>query len=194
MSIEDAFAVPKSFGTQTNHQRCRRQGRYVFVPKGADLPCRCIVCYAEVTPPVKKRRVYWHASGWYLLILVNILLYALVAAIVRKKALVSPAYCEKHAKARRLRIILFLVPALALMMSSFMFGFGGDTPLRVMAFIAGLLLLVFAIMAGNTVRAVHIDPTGVTLAGFKEPFLSGMTQESVGTLPDGFPGSVVPGR
>ena len=36
--------------------------------------------------PTKMRKVYWHHPGVYALILINLIVYAIVAAIVRKRA------------------------------------------------------------------------------------------------------------
>ena len=77
-----------------------RDGKSVVLRPGSPLPPRCFKCNAPVETPAKKRKVYWHHPALYLLVLVNILIYAIVALIVRKKAEVDPALCPAHAKRR----------------------------------------------------------------------------------------------
>jgi hypothetical protein len=50
---------------------------------------------------MKSRSLYWHHSAWYLLILVNVLIYIVVGMAVRKRAEVALGLCSKHRLRRR---------------------------------------------------------------------------------------------
>ncbi|MBL8851722.1 MAG: hypothetical protein JNG89_18720, partial [Planctomycetaceae bacterium] len=77
-----------------------RQGKLLVVRKGAALPPRCIKSNqpAEVT---LKRTLYWHHPAIYLVILVNLLVYAVVAISVRKKAVLDVRLSQAWASRRR---------------------------------------------------------------------------------------------
>ena len=169
--MDDPYATPKSFAPARASDLCRREGKYVFIPLGSDLPCRCIVCNAEVAGPVKTRRVYWYSPWLYLLLFLNLLIFAIVALIARKSARVTPALCPEHKAARRSRIIMLLVSFLLLMVAGFVAAHAGHSTVAITAFVIGVLLLVPLSMVANTVRARRIDNLGTRLAGCKEAFL-----------------------
>ncbi len=81
-----------------------RDGKALVLRPGTPLPPRCVKCNAPVDVPAKKRKVYWHHPALYLLVLVAVLLYLIVAVIVRKQADVNPALCRDHQKRRWLGI------------------------------------------------------------------------------------------
>lgn len=173
--MDDPYATPKSYAPANETGRCSREGRFVFIPAGSDLPCRCIVCNAEVDGPGRTRRLYWYSPWLYLLVLLNILVFAVVAAVVRKSAMLTPVYCPEHKAARRFRINMFLVPFLILMLVGVVAAVQDYSTVSITAFIVGFLLLIPLIAVANTVRAKRIDHRGTTLAGCKEPFLASLS-------------------
>lgn len=83
-----------------------REGKTLVVRTDSALPERCVKCNAPAAQPMKARWVYWHHPGWYLLVLINVLLYVLVALIIRKRTKVALGLCPKHRLRRR--IFLFI--------------------------------------------------------------------------------------
>lgn len=77
----------------------------VMVP-GSTLPDRCVKCNEPADEPTKTRKLYWHHPGVYAFILINLIIYAIVAMIVRKKAMVAAGLCVAHKKRRRLGLTL----------------------------------------------------------------------------------------
>jgi len=162
-------ASPGSEGSIWRHQKI-----LVMAP-GSELPHRCVKCNDVAAEPTKVRKIYWHAPGWYLLILVNIILYAIVAAFVRKRALVAPGLCQTHRKNRLLRLTaawLFF----ALGFGVTLLGFTGmnNAGLGAAGILLMLLSLIFVIIAGRILSAKKIDSNLVLLRGCKEPFLASL--------------------
>lgn len=174
----DPYATPKSFVQENATGFCRRDGRYVFIPVGHDLPRRCIVCNTGVDGPVKTRRLYWYSPWLYLLLFLNVLIFAVAALVARKSARVTPAYCPEHKAARRFRINLFLVPFLILMVVGVVAGVKGYPSVSIPAFVIGVVLLIPLLIVANGVRARRIDHRGTTLAGCKEAFLASLSIEA----------------
>lgn len=75
-----------------------REGKLLVVRKDGAFPHRCIKCNAPSVEPKRRYRLSWHAPWLYVLILLAVLLYAIVAAIVRKTAVVHVGLCERHQK------------------------------------------------------------------------------------------------
>lgn len=93
---------------------CWRDGKRVFLPEGADLPCRCIRCGAEAEPPSRPRKLYWYHPAWNLLLVPMLFIALLIALIIvlciRKTLKIRPALCPAHR--RQLRWLFWGVPAL----------------------------------------------------------------------------------
>jgi hypothetical protein len=102
-SLRSGDAPPA--GDQSGVTAWRNQNVLVMIPD-TPLPPRCIKCNEPADEPTKVRKVYWHHPGVYALILINLIVYAIVAAIVRKKALVAPGLCAEHKKRRRLGLAI----------------------------------------------------------------------------------------
>jgi hypothetical protein len=83
-----------------------RDGPLVVMTKGSALPPRCLKCNAPTGGRTLKRKLMWHAPYWYLLILFNLIIYAIVAMIVRHTAIVMVPLCEAHRRRRRRMIAL----------------------------------------------------------------------------------------
>lgn len=73
-----------------------RDKRAVVLGARAELPDRCVKCNAPGEGRRLKRNLYWHPPAWYLLILVNLLVYAVAALAVRKRATIEVGLCEAH--------------------------------------------------------------------------------------------------
>src|SRR5262245_18463351 len=78
-----------------------RDNRLMVMVPDAPIPHRCVKCNDPVEEPTKTRKVYWHSPWLYLLLLFNVLIFAIVAAVVRKKATVAAGLCTLHKKRRR---------------------------------------------------------------------------------------------
>ncbi len=72
--------------------------------KQAFLPNRCIKSNVA-TEERLKRKLYWHHPALYLLLVANLLIYALVAAIVNKTAVIQVPLSAPYKK-RRIRNML----------------------------------------------------------------------------------------
>lgn len=132
---------------------------------------RCIKCNQPARGEKLQRTVYWHHPGFYLLIIPGLLIYALVALAVRKKATVSVGLCEEHRSSRRTAIIVGWVGAL-LGIGSCTGGMSTDSG-GIALF--GILILVVATIFGafgaRSVYPTKIDDHYVYLRGVCEAYL-----------------------
>jgi len=146
----------------------------VMLPE-ADLPDRCVKCNKPAAPPTKPRRVYWHHWAIYLVVLINILIYAIVALIVRKKAVVAPGLCAWHKTRRAVALTIGwigLLGSLALMT----FGVAQSINPAFAALGVVLLLVALLVLVGSSriVYASRIDPDYIRLKGCKPDFLDSL--------------------
>jgi len=88
-------------GAAENLWRTKNQ---IVTRSEAPFPDRCVRCNAPANGYRLKRQLYWHPPAYYLFILLNLLIYAVVALCVRKKAIVHIGLCEKHRSRRKVGI------------------------------------------------------------------------------------------
>jgi len=92
-----------------------RDGNLLVARDGAPFPDRCVRCNEPAEGYRLKRTYYWHPPGWYLVIFAGVLIYAIAAVIVRKKATFAVSLCQRHRRRRVLLVALGIgIPVLAL--------------------------------------------------------------------------------
>jgi len=153
-----------------------REGHVVVVPQPARFPCRCVRCNTPTEGPAKPKVVYWHHPALYLLLLLNIIIYAIVALIVRKSGTIDPGLCPQHRKARTLWIAAGWGGAL-LGIGVAITGLAGDS---CGLGIAGALLFLGAIITSliqaRVLYPVRIDPETIRLKGAGAAFLASLPE------------------
>jgi len=150
--------------------------RQLVMRSDTPLPDRCVQCNAPANGFRLKRQLYWHPPLYYLLILISILVYAIVALIIRKKAVVNVGLCEQHRAQRNWFIAgawFAAVGGLALLIAAIA-GQGG------MLALIGLVLLLVALVVGAVkgavVSAAKIDKDFVWVKGTCQLFLADLPE------------------
>jgi hypothetical protein len=147
-----------------------REGKLAVLHPGGTLPARCIKCNERAVQPMKTRKLYWHHSAWYLLFLVNAVIYVVIALIIRKKAEVTYGLCEHHQNRRRLFSAIGWI--------GFFVGFA----LIFVTPVLGLITTVSAIIAGvfgsRLAYPSRITKEEVRLAGCGEAFLASLENDA----------------
>ena len=149
-----------------------RSDRLLVMSQGAELPDRCVKCNAPAHGQRLRRKLYWHSPYIYLLILLNLLIYVIVAMIVRKRAQVEVGLCEPHRSQRRLAIglgWLMGLGGLALFILSLVNNWGWFALLGFVLFITGL---VWGAAKGPVISAKKIDPQFVWVKGVCRDYLA----------------------
>jgi predicted RNA-binding Zn-ribbon protein involved in translation (DUF1610 family) len=77
-----------------------REGNRMVLSKGAQLPFVCVKTNVPADDWL-RRKLYWHRSWIYLLVLISLWLYVIVALIVRRKADIQVGLCRAQVVRRR---------------------------------------------------------------------------------------------
>ena len=126
-----------------------------------------------------RKKFYWHPSGYYLLIFFpGILIYAIVALIIRKKTSIAIGLCPIHWRKRRRAILIGLL-AFLLGLAGLISGVAISTTSRenngVFVVLAGVGLILFsALWAIYGVRVLwprKVDDRNAWYAGASAEFL-----------------------
>ena len=148
-----------------------RQGQTLVMGQDAELPDRCVKCNAPANGGKLRRNLYWHHPALYLLIFLNLLIYLIVALIVRKRAKISVGTCEKHRSSRARAIAaawIMVVVGIGMTVAGF------SAPIGWLAFVGILVILAGAIygaVRSRIVTARRIDKEHVWLNGVCGPYL-----------------------
>jgi hypothetical protein len=149
-----------------------RRGKQLIVPRGSSLPAQCIKCGASAVKPWKKK-FYWHTPWLYLMILFpGLLIYAIVAVVVRKQMELNVPLCDTHHADRKRNHLLTAIMLIGFIPVGTIVGMSFSEPLGWMTgtgmFLAGL---VFWSMAGLGIRPAKIDEIGGEFKGACTAFL-----------------------
>jgi hypothetical protein len=151
-----------------------RSGPLLVVRSGASLPPRCVKCNGLVLEPLKRSRFYWHHQAWFVLILFNIILYAVVALFVRKHADVSFGLCAEHKARRRaalLRGLAGIGVSIALVVIAVMLGEASLVPITLLVFLGSI---VYMVVKARSLLPVRIDRFAAQFKGCGEDFLASL--------------------
>jgi hypothetical protein len=153
-----------------------RDGSTLVMYKQAQLPDRCVKCNEHVGGERLKRKLYWHHPALFLILLVAVLIYAIVAMIVRKEATIYVGICERH-RARRRNAIIIGWSLVVLSIISFVVAISNNEP--VYALVGAVLFLIgviYGTLVARVVRATKMDDHYVWLAGVNQEYLNMLPQ------------------
>jgi hypothetical protein len=182
------FAAPQSevLSSDPRHSMLGgawRDGDQLVVRDKTSLPDRCVKCNDTSQVRRLKRRFAWHSPMLYLLILLNLIIYVIVALAVQKRATLEFSLCNVHRSQRRLAIavgwlgvvafIAMLVGVISLPPSRA--GQTDWTPiLTVAAFTVLLGTLIYAIVRSQPLKPTRIENGVMWMKGAGLPFLESL--------------------
>jgi hypothetical protein len=171
MASQQPYFPPPMHGLPT----IWRDKSILVMTKEAPLPNRCVKCN-EPTGERLTRKLTWHHPALYLTVLISILVYAVIALVLRKTATVNLGLCEDHLNTRRRNLaITWVMGILGALCFPLAIMLEDATPLG----IGGLLLLATAIYGIVTLRVVvptKIDDHFVWLKGVNPDYLRDFPQ------------------
>jgi peptidoglycan/LPS O-acetylase OafA/YrhL len=150
--------------------------------KTATLPVdRCIVCHEPATGRPLRRKLSWHSPWWYLLVLFNLLVYAIAAMIVRRKIDLRVGLCDLHRTRRRRSIALAWT---LIVVAFFLLGYVALNPVTDAPMAALMALALLSLLVGGLV-AVY-GPRVVTAKQIDDRYawIGGVSSKLLDTLPD----------
>lgn len=137
------------------------------------LPPACVKCGAPATSKPVVKTFYWHHPALYLTILAGLLIYVIIAMIVRKSVRVAVPLCAEHVQKRSLWVHLsWVLPVVgiadAIILPSLNVDGGWVALLTIVLILSGLIIWA---VVGNPIRVRSIDAYRAEFSGFCEPFL-----------------------
>jgi hypothetical protein len=169
------YAPPQAALDTTPGLGCARDGKVLIVPAGEGLPARCVKCNQPAIMD-KPRTFTWHSPGWYLLILLAVLIYVIVGMIVRKKVRLAIGLCEAH-RARRRTLNLTGAGLFVAGLGALFAGIHFDV--EALGWIGALALLasvIVALFAASGLSVARIDDGQARFRGCGKAFLDSLPQ------------------
>jgi len=156
-----------------------RQGNLLVMEKEATLPNRCVKSNAPASRGL-TRKLTWHHPAIYLVVLINIIVYAIVAMIVQKRATIVVGLSDEWF-ARRRRAITIGWTALVL---SGLLGCGGFMAAAinqedglaaiaaVVTVVLGLSGIIYGMVGSRIVTPKRMTDTHIWLKGVHPEYLA----------------------
>ena len=134
----------------------------------------CVKCGQPATDKPVVKTFSWHHPGFYLLILVGVLIYVIVALVVRKTVKVAVPLCARHRQRRSLWVTLaWVLPLIGIADAFILPSLLNLDPGWIVLLVAGLILagLIIWMVVGNPIRPQSIDNFSAEFSGFCDPFV-----------------------
>ncbi len=174
--LADGYVLPPPPTLGTPGSGVWRDQSKMIVSKGAALPDRCVKCNALAPGPKFKKKLTWHPPAIFILIFVALLIYLVVAMILRKTAIVELGLCEEHMARHRRNVritwVLLLLGVGGLVVALLV----GDNNFL----LAGILLIfagiIYGVVAVRIVWPARIDDKFAWLKGVNKDYLNELPQ------------------
>ena len=174
--LEDGYVLPPPPTVGMPGSGVWRDKSILVMSKGAALPQRCVKCNEPTHGLVLKRKLSWHHPAIYLIILVALLVYLIVALFLRKNAIVEVGLCEKHLARRRQGVLiiwlLFLVGVAGFIMAMV----AADATYLLAGLVFFLAAIIFGLISVRVVVPSKIDDKFVWLKGVNKDYLNQLPQ------------------
>jgi hypothetical protein len=154
-----------------------RRGKTLVMTRDAHLPDRCIRCNTTSDLRRIKRTLHWHHPAIFLTILAGLLVYVIVALVVRKRAGVEVSICSADLTRRRVKIALAWLFWLSFFGSFMVLAIlqAPDWTWAVVPPVFFIAALVFTFMS-RLVTPAKIDDKQVWLRGICAPYLADLPE------------------
>ena len=166
MTPEQPYFPPPTHGMNT----IWRNNSVLVMTKEALLPHRCIKCNAPADEQL-KRKLTWHHPALYLLALASVLIYVVVAVVVRKTATVKVGLCEDHSSARRRNLAITWALGLSSIAGSVAALIFQDGTFALVAIVLLIATAIYGIVTLRIVIPTKIDDYFVWLKGVNASYL-----------------------
>ncbi len=169
-------------GAPTGKSAIFRWRKQLVISRDAELPDRRIKCNTSEGITKLKRKLIWHHPALYLTLILpyRLLIYIVIALMVRKRATVFVGLCERHRRRRVTCIVIGWVGSL-LGLGGFIGGLVSTPPNLTLTIISGVLFLV-AILTGpigaRVIYATKIDADFTRARGACKEFLADLPEWS----------------
>ncbi|MDB5888568.1 MAG: hypothetical protein JWM03_1440 [Rhodocyclales bacterium] len=149
-----------------------RSGKVLILRRDGALPHRCIKCNLPARQPIKTFKLYWHHPAWYLLVLLNIIFYAIVAMVVRKRVEIQIGLCQHHFRRYRLGRWIGWGGSLGMLTIAMIGAANNATGILVLGCLGVLVSLIFGIVLSRVAHPTRIDSEYIRIKGSGREFLS----------------------
>jgi hypothetical protein len=171
MTPQEPYFPPPMHGLQT----IWRDNSILVMTKEALLPNRCVKCN-EPTGERLKRKLTWHHPAIYLTVLISILVYAVIALVLRKSAVVNIGLCEEHLEIRQRNLAITWILGIAAVLCFPLAAFLEDGFILLLGIVLLLATAIFGTVTLRVVVPTKIDDHFVWIKGITPDYLRDFPQ------------------
>ena len=153
-----------------------RSGKTLVMSREAQVPARCVHCNTTANLRRVQRRLYWHHPAIYVTLIAGLLVYVILALVVRKTATFEVSICQADVVRRRGKVALAWFLLLAMPVS---LGVLGAYKVENALWLLPVVLFIAAVVASRLSRPVYarkIDEKAVWVGGVCPEFLKDLPE------------------
>jgi hypothetical protein len=147
-----------------------RHGKKLVFRNGSTLPQVCVKCGEPATTKM-PRTLYWHKPWVYILILVSVLVYIIVAMVTRKMSKVEVPLCAYH-RSRRTKGILSVWLLLLVFLGGFITAGSMDNPWFMLISLGSFIAMLVIGIRSRLLVPTMIDERVTHAKGCCDSFLA----------------------
>ncbi len=148
-----------------------QQKNTLVMHKQATLPDRCVKCNNPANGRKLTKRYSWHHPAWALTILAGILIYAIVAMVVRKSVVLNLGLCDEHFSKRRVAIAVswgLIALSIAMIILGAANNLAGVALLGLPLFLAAV---IYGVISANVISIKKIDDQYVHMGRVNKDYM-----------------------
>ncbi|MFO0906094.1 MAG: hypothetical protein U0939_24010 [Pirellulales bacterium] len=175
-AVANPYAAP-TLAPQSMQGGVWRQGNLLVMHREAPLPPRCVKTNQPATGTL-KRKLYWHHPAIYAALLLNLIIYAILAAVLSKRATIHIGLSEAGFARRRRTMLIAWLGVLG-SIGAFFAAFTLDPetnpvfPWLLLGGIFGFLgFLIYGLVAARLVHPKKMDDNYIWLKGVHPDYLN----------------------
>ena len=174
--LSDGYVLPPPPNIGTPGSGVWRDGSKLVMAKDAQLPDRCVKCNSPAPDPKFRKKLSWHHPAIYILIFVALLIYLVVAMVLRKSITVGLGLCEEH-KAKHRRNVFITWALILLSVGGFVLAvIAEDNTLVLLGILLLLAGIIYAVAVVRIVTPAKIDDKFAWLRGVNKDYLNELPQ------------------
>jgi len=174
--LADGYVLPPPPTVGTPGAGVWRDKSKMVVSKGAQLPDRCVKCNGPAPGAKLKKKLTWHHPVIFILIFVALLIYLIVAMIVRKAVTVQLGLCEEHMAKHRRNVFITWSLILLGVVGFVMAGIFEDTNFLLIGVLLIFAGIIYGVVAVRIVWPARIDDKFAWLKGVNKDYLDELPQ------------------
>jgi hypothetical protein len=149
-----------------------RVGSNLVVPNGGTLPPSCVKCNVPVAQPPRLKTYHWYPQIMVLLVVLNPVIFGVIALFFRKKGEVRVSVCKHHRRRRITCAVSAALLAIASIVTIVIGALSQNANVLVLVWLVALVIAIVLAFVSRELYPTRIKKNVLWLKGASPAFLA----------------------